>query len=146
MEAGRCPHKDFAGPGVFRLWAAYADGGVGWYDFDPAAGVVRVYWFAAPKEAAGSGWGSKKFLALARAWKAAGYAEVLISLASASAKKGFTGYYFWPRLGFTGDIPQAARARLGLTETRIEDLFATEHGRARWRESGSTLRNLRKPL
>jgi hypothetical protein len=56
---------------------------------------------------------------------------------------GTAGYYFWPRVGFDGEIPLAARDKLPMhlaQHTRLRGLMATPAGRAWWKENGTTVR------
>jgi hypothetical protein len=70
-------------------------------------------------------------LALADVWRAAGFKVVLASPAAGKEDGDFyTGYYFWPRVGFKGETGDGRR---------IEDVMATEEGRRWWRKNGTTL-------
>lgn len=127
-----------------HLWEARVDaldGHNAAYSFDFRAGRVMIDWFSAPE--IGKGWGRKKFLALARVWRNAGLKVAFASPAD-GPEYGYTGYYFWPRIGFVGlmskEQEKAVRQKgFPVPSRRIQDLFAQDGGPATWRKYGSAL-------
>ena len=74
--------------------------------------------------------------------------EYIATDAAGGPGSTFVGYSVWPRLGFDGPIPPAARAKLDVlpgdhplrTAKTVRDLPARSGGRTWWEANGSEFR------
>jgi hypothetical protein len=131
---------------VLLLHANYANGARGVYAFDEKSQQVSIMWMYTP--VTGTGWGTKKFLELAKTWKELGYETIRIDPADGTPRTpDRSGYYFWPKMGFDGRLSNAQLRRLRplwLQECggSIANLMGLIGGPEAWKKYGSRLWNL----
>jgi 2'-5' RNA ligase len=93
----------------------------------------------------GTGLGTRVFHEQVQAASAAGFKKITCEAIREAGEHGDTnGYYTWPRLGYSGEIPKSLLSKLSTdlpshaSETTVHGLMKTKEGRDWWKEHGES--------
>tara|TARA_R110000824_G_scaffold54028_2_gene149074 strand:- start:33166 stop:40146 length:6981 start_codon:yes stop_codon:yes gene_type:complete len=102
---------------------------------DSKGPTIENVYFELEAEQQGQGLGAQALLRQVQAAGEMGVSGIQTEAAgSADDEDGMVGYYVWPRLGYDGDLPQAAQKATG--QKRLSDLMKSSKGRDWWKQNG----------